>query len=420
MTIQMTTLDSGLRVITDHVPTVGSVAVGVWVGVGARDETPETNGVSHMVEHMLFKGTERRTAQQIAEEAENVGAHMNAYTSREVTAYYMHLLADHLPLAVDMLADMVLHSTMPDEEVARERGVIRQEIKMVNDTPDDLVFDLYQMQAYEGQMLGAPILGPDANIAAMARDTLMAHVGAHYAPSRMVVSAAGAVDHEAFVRMIEEQFAAQAKERTGSEGAARYTGGARLVEKTLEQCQVMVGFEGPSRTDVSGMYAAQMFGQILGGGMSSRLFQELREKRGLVYSTFSYFNPYQDTGQLMIYAGTGPDLVAELMPAMLGEITGLAVKITPEELARAKAHMRSQMLIGRESMKNRAGQQAKHLLFYDEVLNIEKRLSAIEALDAKTIASVGANMLKSKPTVAALGPLAKFPGYEEIQGRLAA
>lgn len=417
--IKMTSLPNGLRVITDSVESMHSVAVGIWAGVGTRHENLDHNGVAHMVEHMLFKGTAKRSAQKIAEEIENVGGSMNAYTSREITSYHIHLLGEDLKLAMDVLGDMYTASTLPDDEIERERGVILQEIGMCNDTPDDLVFDIYSETAYPGQGLGAPILGRAENIAAMTQDNLSAYISEFYHPANTVVSAAGAVDHEVFVEQVTQIFGDQEKSERSQFTAADYKGGEMRLPKDLEQSHFVLGFDGISRLDED-YYAAQALSTVLGSGMSSRLFQEVREKRGLVYSIFSFHSGYMDDGLFGIYAGTGPEKLNEIIPVVCEEVLKVGTDVTAEELDRAKAQLKAGMLMGRESMMTRADQQAKHLLFRNKVLDLEGLIAAIDAVDKAAIARVAKRMFTTRPTLAALGPLDKLEAFNSIEERLAA
>jgi predicted Zn-dependent peptidase len=403
--IQTTTLDNGLRIITDSVPDVHSVAVGLWADVGTRDEDMRHNGVAHMVEHMLFKGTKNRNAQQIAEVIENVGGHMNAYTSRELTSYHVHVLKDDAPLALEVLADMYQHSTLPQDEVERERQVILQEIGMCNDTPDDLVFDNYYETAYAGQAVGAPILGRSEIIENMTQDILQAHITKFYTPRDTVISAAGNVQHDAVVEQVQKLFTALPASQERDSAAARYTGGEMRVEKDLEQAHFVLGFEGVGRLDDE-YYAAQTLATLFGGGMSSRLFQEVREKRGLVYSVYSFHSAQKDSGQFAIYAGTGPDKLAEIVPVVCEEITRLAGTLTQEEVTRAAAQLKASMLMGRESMMTRADQQAKHLIFRGDSLDPDEIIKRVNKVDIAALQNVAQRIFASKPTLSALGPVA--------------
>ncbi len=415
--VQMTTLDNGLRVITDRVDGIDSVAVGIWTGVGTRHEDLVHNGCAHMVEHMLFKGTENRSAQEIAEVIENVGGHMNAYTGREVTSYHAHVLKEDTPLVIDVISDMYQNYTMPEEEIERERQVILQEIGMVNDTPDDLVFDDYQETAYPNQSLGAPILGRAKYIESMSRTTMQDYVSRFYTPSRTVISAAGGVDHDKFVRDVETHFTRLPTDIHHGKIGADYRGGENRNEKQLEQAHVILGFQGVSRLD-GDFHAASALSSVLGGGMSSRLFQEVREKRGLVYSIFSFHAAYQDDGQFGIYAGTSPERLGELIPVICDEVQKAANNISEEEVDRAKAQLRASLLMGRESMMSRADRQAKHLLARDAVIDIDDITAKIQALDVAAVRGVAARIFSSKLTMAGLGPLAQLESYDQVCGRL--
>jgi predicted Zn-dependent peptidase len=415
----MTRLPNGLRVITDMVPDMHSVAVGVWVGVGTRDEDMKVNGVAHMTEHMLFKGTTTRNAQEIAEIIENVGGNVNAYTSREITSYHIHLMKENLPLALDILSDMIKNSTLPQDEIEREREVILQEIGMCNDTPDDLVFDNYYETAYPDQAFGAPILGRHDIISRMDKDSIASYIGTFYSPARMVISAAGNLDHAEFVRMVGEMFTDLPRDKTIPRPAAAYKGGDMRLNKELEQSHIVLGFEGLSRLDPE-YYNAHALAAVLGGGMSSRLFQEVREKRGLVYSVYAFHSGYIDSGQFAIYAGTGPDKLTELVPVVCEQILKAADGITAAELDRAKAQIKAGMLMGRESMMTRADQQAKYLIYRDQVFNLDEAVRRIENITQDGIRKTAQQIFKSKPTLSALGPLQALEPYEKIVEKMAA
>jgi len=335
-----------------------------------------------------------------------------------VTSYHMHMLAADVPLALNVLADMMLNSTMPEEEIERERHVILQEIGMCHDTPDDVVFDHYYETAYPGQALGAPILGRADIISNMQRETLMTYVAELYTPSNMVISASGAIDHEQFVKMAEELFAPL---KTGEKTKAKpadYKSGQYRADKDLEQSHLILGFQGISRLDEN-FYSAQALSSIFGGGMSSRLFQEVREKRGLVYSVFSFHSAYNDDGQFGIYAGTGPNDLPELIPVVCDEVHKICESLTDEEVARAKTQMKSGLIMGRESMMSRADQQAKFLIFRDQVINVDALTTKIDAINKDTIQSAARKIFTSAPTLAALGPLQKLENFDGIKSRLA-
>lgn len=419
--IKLTTLPNGLRVITDIVPSVESVAVGVWAGVGTRNEDMSINGAAHMVEHMLFKGTKKRNSREIVEAIENVGGHMNAYTGREVTSYHIHLLKEDLPLALDVLADMVQCSVMPEAEIEQERGVILQEIGMCNDTPDDIIFDHYFESAYPKQALGAPILGTAQIVAKMQRETLMDYVKSFYSPTRLVVCACGNLEHDDFVNRVEKLFSFLPKgSDDDNKKPASYKGDTQhRSERELEQSHIILGFQGVSRLDED-YYAAQLLSSLFGGGMSSRLFQEVREKRGLVYSIYSFHSAYSDDGQFGVYAGTGPDKLQELVPVICDQILKLGETIEQEEIKRAKAQLRSNVLIAGESMMNRADQNAKSLLMHGKLRSYQEIIQAINDVDIKQLCSLSQKIFSSNPTLVALGPLDNLEDFEYIKQRLIA
>ncbi len=419
---EITTLPNGLRVATVVMPSVQTASVGVWVDAGARHERPEVNGVAHMLEHMAFKGTRRRSARVIAEEIENVGGQLNAYTSRENTAYYARVLADDLPLAADILADILQHSTFEPDELERERGVILQEIGQVMDTPDDLIFDLFQETAFPDQSLGRSILGPAAIVGAMSRDQLTGYMAEHYAPGRMVLAAAGKVDHAQLVALGAELFsdlpANAGAKKTVEKG--RYASGEHRKERDLEQVHLILGLPAFSYHD-DDFHALQVLSVMLGGGMSSRLFQEVREKRGLAYSVFSFAGCYGDTGVFGIYAGTGEEQTAELVPVLCDELKALIAAPAEEELSRARAQLKASLMMGLESCSAQSEDIARQLLIFDRRIPQEETIAEIDAVDADAIRRVGARLIDGGlPTLAAIGPIAKLPALDAVGSRLAA
>jgi predicted Zn-dependent peptidase len=420
MTIQQSTLSNGLRIITDTVDTVESVAIGVWVDVGTRNEPLADNGISHMVEHMLFNGTKKRSAQEIVREVEDVGGQMNAYTSRENTAYYIHLLKEDVETAFDVLSDMLQHSTFPDKEVEKERKVIAQEIGMTADTPDDLVFDLYQEKAYPGQALGAPILGNTQIIQGMKRQTIIDHVREFYTAKNLVISAAGNLTHEQAITMAEKYFNSLDEGKRHMVEPARYEGGKTLTDKGLEQSHIVLGFQGIRKASPD-YYQAVLLSTMMGGGMSSRLFQEIRESRGLAYSVYASHTAYKDDGQFEVYVGTDPEKLQKLLPVLTTEIRKVMQdNIGEDELARAKAQLKSGILMGRESMLARANRQAKHLISFDKTLDIPDLIEKIDRVSAGDIKNMAQKFFSTKPTLAALGPLKNLEGYHALEEKLAA
>jgi predicted Zn-dependent peptidase len=417
-TTRITTLDGGLRVATETMASVQTASVGIWVDVGARYEAPEVNGVAHMLEHMAFKGTERRSARAIAEAIENVGGHLNAYTSREHTAYYARVMADDLPLAVDLLADILQHSAFDEAELARERGVVVQEIGQVQDTPDDLVFDLFQETAFPGQPLGRSILGPPELVAAMPRSALVDYMAHHYGPTRLVLSAAGKVEHERLVELAERLFRDLPTPAVEAAVPGRYEGGERREDRELEQVHLLIGLPAFSHLD-DDFYALQVFSTMLGGGMSSRLFQEVRENRGLAYSVFSFASSYTDTGLFGIYAGTGEQETAELVPVVCDEFLKLIEQPLEEELVRARAQLKASLMMALESCFARSEELARQLLIFGRRIPPDEIVARIDAVDESALRRVGRRLLTGGgPTLTAIGPLQQLPDVDSIRRRL--
>ena len=418
MTAQVTRLPSGLTVASDAMPGTATVSLGAWVGAGTRHESPDVNGIAHLLEHMAFKGTERRTAQDIAEEIEAVGGHLNAYTSRENTAFYAKVLAEDADLALDIVADILQHPTFLEDELERERAVVLQEIGQANDTPDDIVFDHFQETAYPAQALGRPVLGESATVAGLSSTALRDYMQSHYGPSQMILAAAGDVDHEHFVGQVAEAFQDSAFSTNGLTEPAAYRGGERREERDLEQVHLLLGFDAPGYLD-DDYYALSLLSMLFGGGMSSRLFQEVREKRGLVYSVYSFHSAFLDGGLFGIYAGTGEAEVAELVPVICDEMTKLQGGIEAEELDRARAQVKASLLMSRESSAARAEHLAQQLLIYSRSIPVSEVLEKIAAVTLDDLQRVGAKLLGSPPTVTAIGPLSRLERAEQIAARLA-
>jgi predicted Zn-dependent peptidase len=417
-TTEITTLDNGLRIATESMPGLQTASVGVWVDVGARYEAPEANGVAHMLEHMAFKGTVRRNAKEIAEAIENVGGQLNAYTSREHTAYYARILAGDLELAVDLLADILQHSTFDEEELARERGVVLQEIGQVQDTPDDLVFDLFQETAFPGQALGRSILGPAEIVSTMSRTSLIDYMAGNYGPRRMVLAAAGKVEHGRLVDLAQRLLRELPEPAVPKVDPASYTGGELRETRDLEQAHVMLGLPAFSYLD-DDFYALQVLSTALGGGMSSRLFQEVREKRGLAYSVFSFGSCYRDTGILGIYAGTGEQQTAELVPVVCEEFLELIEAPGEEELVRARAQLKASLLMALESCSAQSEELARQLLIFGRRIPPEEMIAKIDSVDQAALRRVGQRLLADgRPTLTAIGPLGHLPDLQAVHRAL--
>lgn len=417
MTVRVSRLANGMTVATDRMPEVETAAVGVWVAAGARNERPEINGIAHLLEHMAFKGTRRRSALAIAEEIEAVGGHLNAYTSRESTAYYVRILKDDMRLAVDLLADILQHSVFDETELRRERDVVLQEIGQANDTPDDIVFDHFQAAAFPEQPLGRPVLGTAESVGALPRAALFDYMAAHYHGPHMVLAAAGHVDHDALLALAEEAFSELPATVDNGPVPARYAGGAHVELRELEQVHVLFGFRGVSFTDPE-HDALAVLSTLFGGGMSSRLFREVREKRGLVYSIYSFHTSYTDDGLFGIYAGTGPERVDALVPVICDEIGKLARAVDEEEVARARIQLKAGHAMARESTSSRCEQLAQQIHAFGRPLSTEEIVARIEAVDGSAVTALARRLAASRLTYAAMGPTKGIPTYDSVRARL--
>jgi predicted Zn-dependent peptidase len=415
----LTKLANGLTVITDPMPHLESAAVGVWVDAGARNETKETNGIAHMLEHMAFKGTTRRSARGIAEEIERVGGFINAYTGREQTAYYARVLKNDVALAVDILADILQESVFDPEELAREQGVVIQEIGQAEDTPDDIIFDHLQAQAFPDQALGRPILGTEAHVRSFTRDTLNRQINGHYFAPGMLLISAGAVDHATMVALAQTHFSKLQTGRAPQHEPASYAGGEFRTDGDLEQAHLALAFPG-IRADDEDIFAAQVYSTVLGGGMSSRLFQEAREKRGLCYSIQSFGSSFRDTGLFGVYAGTSAGDAPELVQVIAGEMQSLAVDATDEEVARARAQIKAGILMGLEQATSHCEQIAANMFTYGRMVDTQELVAKIDAVDAKAVSRIGARILKGGAlSLAALGPVGTLGSYDRVAQRFA-
>jgi predicted Zn-dependent peptidase len=417
MTVEVSTLSNGLRVVTDRMDSVETVALGAWVNVGTRHETAEVNGISHLLEHMAFKGTARRSAQQIAEEMDNVGGHLNAYTSRDHTAYFAKVLKDDADLAVDVISDILLNSTMDAEELEREKHVIVQEISQVNDTPDDVIFDQFQAQAYPDQPMGWPVLGSERLVRSVTSQRLKKYLSDHYGAEHTIVAASGNVNHDAFAKSVEKSFSGLRRRAEVNAVPGTYGGGEAREERDLEQVHVVLGFPGVAYHDPD-YYSAAALSVLMGEGMSSRLFQEIREKRGLAYSIFSSTQSFSDTGLFTIYTGTAPDDLPKLVPILCDEIRKAAGSITAEETKRAKAQIKSSLLMSMESPSSRCTSRARQLVVYGRPLSVQEVIGKLEAVNAASISAAAGRLFSGAPTLAAIGPLDKLPALGEIRQKL--
>ncbi len=414
MTVEVTVLDNGLKIVTDVMPHVETVTVGVWADVGSRHETAAQNGLSHMLEHMAFKGTESRTARDIAEVIEDVGGYLNAYTSREHTTYYARLLKDDLPLGLTVLADILQNSVFDQKELERERGVIIQEIGQANDTPDDIVFDYFQEAAFPDQSMGRPILGSVDLVNSYHRDDLADYMSAHYRAEQMVVVASGNFDRQQFIARAEGEFSGLGHARQLSQEKTIYHGGVQMDARDLEQVNLLIGFEGIAFDDPD-FYAAQIMSMILGGGMSSRLFQEVREKRGLVYSIYNFMQSYVDGGSFAIHAGTGPAQVSELIPVVAEELYKMSASVSGAEVMRARAQMKAGLMMSLESTTSRMEQLGRQMMIFGRPVPHGEIMEKINQVDEVAVMRYMDRMLtENKLSLAAVGPLEQLEDYDRV------
>ncbi|MCF2906343.1 insulinase family protein [Octadecabacter sp. CECT 8868] len=421
MTVQQHTLSNGFRIVTEQMAGLKSASIGIWVTAGGRDERADQNGIAHFLEHMAFKGTERRTALQIAEAIEDVGGYINAYTSREMTAYYARVLENDVPLALDVLADILLNPVFDQNEIEVERGVILQEIGQAHDTPDDVIFDWLQEEAYPNQALGRTILGPSERVSSFSRADLSDFIGEHYGPDQMILSAAGAVDPDELLALAEKLFGhLPPRSLPHTPEAAAFAGGERRVVKGLEQAHFALAFEGPDYRD-PGIYAAQVHAIAMGGGMSSRLFQELRENRGLCYTIFAQAGAYADTGLMTVYAGTSADQLGDLATLTIDELKRAADDMSAQEVARARSQMKAGLLMGLESPSNRAERLARMVAIWGKVPTIEDTIERIDSVTTGDVRAFGADLVtRSAAAMALYGPIDEAPTLEALKARLVA
>ncbi|SFD47731.1 M16 family metallopeptidase [Roseivivax sediminis] len=417
MTLQTTTLSNGFRVVTEYMPGLSSAALGIWVSAGGRHERPEQNGVAHFLEHMAFKGTASRSALRIAEEIEDVGGYINAYTSREVTAYYARVLAADTGLALDVIADILRNPLFDAREIETERHVILQEIGQALDTPDDIIFDWLQEKCYPEQPIGRTILGETERVTGFGRADLAAFVEEHYGPDQLILSAAGAVDHDRIVAQAEALFGDMVPRGAAIADPARFHGGEVRRDKTLEQAHLALAFEAPGYREPE-FYTGQIYSMALGGGMSSRLFQEIRENRGLCYTIFAQTGAYADTGTTTIYAGTSGEEIGALTEITIDEMKRAAEDLSSEEVARARAQMKAGLLMGLESPSARAERAARMVQIWGKVPSIEDTVARIDAVsDADVRAFAEKTASEARAALALYGPVSGAPDLASLNAR---
>ena len=418
MTIKSQTLSNGFRVATEFMPNFKTATLGVWITAGARHETQIQNGTAHFLEHMAFKGTKQRNSFQIAEAIENVGGYINAYTSRDITNYYCRVLSEDVSLALDVISDIILNSSIEAAEVDIERNVILQEIGQTNDTPDDIIFDWLQETAYPNQPYGRPILGPANNVKRFLRDDLINFTKEHYTPGRMILCAAGDVDHNSLVKLCEKSFSKLEYAAGGDIVPGTFVGGEKRVQKELEQAHFALSFKAASVKDPD-IFASQIFAVAMGGGMSSRLFQEIREKRGLCYSIFSSIDAGIDTGAFTIYAGTSEEKLAELSTVVIDELRKSIDTISQKDLDKARAQIKAGMLMGLESTSNRCERLARTLSVWGRVIPIAETVEKINQVSVKDLREFAQRIfIDPKSALVLYGPIKNAPTLSELENRL--
>ncbi|TCR61066.1 putative Zn-dependent peptidase [Bosea sp. BK604] len=414
--VGLTVLPSGLRIVSQHMDHAATVSLGIWIGAGARDELPHEHGLAHLLEHMAFKGTARRSARQIAEEIESAGGDLNAATSVEYTCYTARVLGQDLPLAVDILSDILTAPSLTDEELAREKGVILQEIGAVQDTPDDLVYDRFLQAAFPDQPLGRPILGTAKTVKSFTPAAIRAYLARNYHAGNMVLAASGAVDHDQLVALAQERLASlpAIPQSVPERESGHYRGGEARIEGDEEQVHLVLGFPGLPFRD-GAHYPLQIFSSVLGGGLSSRLFQEVREQRGLAYSIDAFHWPFSDCGVFGISAGTAPEDVGELVEVALDCLRQAAADVTEAEVARARAQMKVGLLASLESPGGKLEQMARQVLVFGRAIPREELAQRLDAVTLEDVRAAGRSLLGQEPTIAAVGPLDGLPPAEWLR-----
>ena len=415
--INISVLDNGFTVVTNRISGMYTACLGLWVAAGSRNEKKEEHGLSHLIEHMAFKGTGRRSAQKIAEEIENVGGEINAATSIEFTNYTTRVLKESVPLALDVLADIVTDSVFDPSELEREISVILQEYASVEDSPDDLIYDIFLERAFPEQSIGRPILGNPETLTGISRQAIFAYLEREYIPNRMVLAAGGHVRHEEVVELAEKLFGQMPKKPDHHYSKGCYRGGEQRIHRQLEHVNTIIGFPGFSYKDQLN-YRAQLFAHIVGGSMSSRLWRKVREERGLAYSIEAFHWPFADCGLFGISAGTDEKDVGEYLDIVLDTVCDATRTINEAELQRVKAQTKVSLLTSLESPHGRVERMARQLLAWGRVVPTHEIIQIIDSINLDMVRSAGETILKGAPTLTAIGPLQEMPDYNEIVAKL--
>ena len=411
--IVISRLSNGIRVVTDTQAQADSVTLGAWVGVGSRFEKKSESGISHFLEHMAFKGTTSRSALQIAEEIERVGGFINAYTGQDVTAYHARMLKKDMDIGLNIIADITQHATMDEKELNTEKGVIIQEINMYKDQPHYVAETNFEATAYPNQPMGRDVAGDPKVIQEMTPKKMLDYVHSHYATDRIIISAVGPIQHDVFTKKCEKLFSDFSLKKTPTPERACYQGGFKYVKKPHEQVNLIMGFEGESYTSPD-VWKAKLLAAILGGGMTSRLFQEIREKRGLVYTIHAYSSAETDTGIWGIYAGTGEKELKILMPVLLDELKKATHKITPDEVKQAQTRLEAALLMRNEDISEHADMNAIEMLRYGKVRSKASLVKAIQSVSAKDVQHYAEKLFATTPTISCLGPIKHMMDYKDI------
>jgi len=417
--IQRTVLPNGLTILTEKMNHIRSVAMGMWIRAGSRHELPEVNGISHFVEHMVFKGTKSRSAQHIAREVDAIGGNLDAFTGKETVCFNMKVLDEHVPTALDVLSDLVMNPIFANDEISRERGVILEEIKMDEDNPDYLVHEIFTQNFWKDHPLGKPILGTKETVRSFERDTLFNFYGSNFLGGNMIFSAAGNIDHEPFVEHVTRRFEALAPgQRPKSNNAPKTAARINLRnKKSLEQVQLCLGVPSPPVADES-RYVTLVLNTILGGGMSSRLFQTIREERGLAYSIYSDLNPYSDTGSLCVYAGTSSDKALQVIELVMAEFRRLKTEPLPEdELRRAKDQLKGNLLLSLESSMSRMSNLARQQMYFNYFFGLQEILDKVEQVTGEQVMQMANSLFQPEAVAATL--LGRLDGLKLTRNQLA-
>jgi predicted Zn-dependent peptidase len=416
--IKKEVLDNGLTILTERMPQVRSISLGAWLKIGSRSETQELNGVAHFIEHLLFKGTAHRTAEEIARQVDSIGGHLDAFTAKETICYSTKVLDEHLPIAFDILADLLIYPKFDPEDMEKERGVILEEIKMVEDTPDDLVHEIFMQNFWKDQPLGRPILGTKQTVNKLYRDRVVEFFGEFYTPDNLIIAAAGNLEHGAVVDLIATKFGSIRTHRNGYVEVPAHTHSRITIrnKRELEQVHICLGVPSYPLSHEN-RYACYILNTILGGGMSSRLFQNIREKQGLVYAIFSGLNSYRDTGCLSIYAGTSLETAEKVVDLVIEELRNLKRNpVDAEELRRAKDHLKGSLMLSLESTSSRMSNLARQELHFGKYFSLDEMIHSIEQVTAEQVQEVATAFFDTRQI--ALTVLGNLDGFKVTRERL--